>query len=66
MKDKNKDNKPSPYMHEDDFDGIDPSRGMKKDRRRARRQQEKQNLKNVYDPKDWDDLDMEDYYDRCQ
>ena len=62
MKDKKKNkDKNNPYMHEDDFEGIDPSRGLRKEKRRARRQQEKQNLKNNYNPNDWEDV--EDYYD---
>ena len=42
-------NKNNPYMHEDDFEGIDPRRGIRKERRRARRQQEKRNLKKIID-----------------
>ena len=62
MKNKKKNrNKENPYMHEDDFQGIDPTRGIRKERRRANRHQEKQNLRNLKDPRDWEE--MEDYYD---
>ena len=59
-KKKNRNKSENPYMHEDDFQGIDPARGIRKERRRANRHQDKQNLKNMT-PKDWDE--MEDYYD---
>ena len=59
-KKKNRNKSENPYMHEDDFQGIDPARGIRKERRRANRHQEKQNLKNI-NPRDWDE--MEDYYD---
>tara|TARA_B100000287_G_C20160033_1_gene593797 strand:+ start:285 stop:482 length:198 start_codon:yes stop_codon:yes gene_type:complete len=52
------------YMYEDDFQGIDPARGIKKEKRRASRHNQKRNLKNMKDPKDWED--MEDMYDEYQ
>ena len=61
MKNKKKNhNKNSPYLHEDDFEGIDPTKGIRKERRRTRRHQEKQDLRQIH-PKDWED--MEDWYD---
>ena len=58
---KKKSNQINHYMYEDDFNGIDPAKGIKKEKRRAKRQNQKKNLKNMTDPGAWEEL--EDMYD---
>ena len=58
---KKKSNQVNHYMYEDDFNGIDPAKGIKKEKRRASRHNQKKNLKNMKDPGAWEEL--EDMYD---